>query len=84
MNLVTGCAGFIGSKITELLLERGNLVIGVDNLNDAYSPPACVHFVQQFSFAKPPIHADRQLKECSGYWSLILCCGYPAPCLPQS
>ena len=38
-NLVTGCAGFIGSKITELLLERGDTVVGVDNLNDAYPPP---------------------------------------------
>ena len=36
--LVTGCAGFIGSKIAELLLERGDTVVGVDNLNDAYSP----------------------------------------------
>ena len=36
--LVTGCAGFIGSKITELLLERSDIVVGVDNLNDAYSP----------------------------------------------
>ena len=36
--LVTGCAGFIGSKITKLLLERGDTVVGVDNLNDAYSP----------------------------------------------
>jgi len=35
---VTGCAGFIGSMITELLLERGDNVVGVDNLNDAYSP----------------------------------------------
>ena len=36
--LVTGCAGFIGSKISELLLERGDTIVGVDNLNDAYSP----------------------------------------------
>ena len=36
--LVTGCAGFIGSKIAELLLERGDIVVGADNLNDAYSP----------------------------------------------
>jgi len=36
--LVTGCAGFIGSKITELLLERGDIVVGVDNLNNAYHP----------------------------------------------
>ena len=34
--LVTGCAGFIASKVTELLLEVGHEVAGVDNLNDAY------------------------------------------------
>ncbi len=34
--LVTGCAGFIGWKVTELLLADGHTVIGVDNLNDAY------------------------------------------------
>ena len=33
---VTGCAGFIGSKVTELLLKDGHTVIGADNLNDAY------------------------------------------------
>ncbi|MHC4178349.1 MAG: NAD-dependent epimerase/dehydratase family protein [Planctomycetota bacterium] len=36
--LVTGCAGFIASKVTELLLEAGHLIVGVDNLNDAYDP----------------------------------------------
>lgn len=34
--LVTGVAGFIASKVTELLLSEGHQVIGVDNLNDAY------------------------------------------------
>jgi len=34
--LVTGCAGFIGSKVSNSLLERGNIVVGIDNLNDAY------------------------------------------------
>jgi UDP-glucuronate 4-epimerase len=34
--LVTGCAGFIGSKVTELLLAEGHNVVGVDNFNDAY------------------------------------------------
>ena len=36
--LVTGCAGFIASKVTDLLLKAGHEVVGVDNLNDAYDP----------------------------------------------
>jgi UDP-glucuronate 4-epimerase len=34
--LVTGSAGFIGSALSLRLLERGDRVIGVDNLNDYY------------------------------------------------
>ncbi len=34
--LVTGSAGFIGSQLALRLLERGDEVIGVDNLNDYY------------------------------------------------
>jgi nucleoside-diphosphate-sugar epimerase len=34
--LVTGCAGFIGWKVSERLVREGHSVIGVDNLNDAY------------------------------------------------
>ena len=34
--LLTGCAGFIGSKVGELLLQQGYKVVGVDDLNDAY------------------------------------------------
>jgi UDP-glucuronate 4-epimerase len=34
--LLTGGAGFIGSAIAEALLQRGDEVIGVDNLNDYY------------------------------------------------
>lgn len=34
--LITGTAGFIASKVAELLLDEGHTVTGVDNLNDAY------------------------------------------------
>jgi len=34
--IVTGCAGFIGWKVSEMLLDFGKEVIGIDNLNDAY------------------------------------------------
>ena len=36
--LFTGCAGFIASKVADLLLAAGHEVVGVDNLNDAYDP----------------------------------------------
>ena len=35
--LVTGVAGFIGFHLCKALLERGDEVVGVDNLNDYYS-----------------------------------------------
>ena len=34
--LVTGAAGFIGMHCAKILLDRGDQVIGVDNLNDYY------------------------------------------------
>jgi UDP-glucuronate 4-epimerase len=36
--LVTGSAGFIGSALAIKLLERGDVVIGIDNHNDYYDP----------------------------------------------
>ncbi|HEY8275563.1 MAG TPA: NAD-dependent epimerase/dehydratase family protein, partial [Methyloceanibacter sp.] len=34
--LVTGAAGFIGYHTAKVLLDRGNEVIGLDNLNTYY------------------------------------------------
>ncbi|QIK80102.1 NAD-dependent epimerase/dehydratase family protein [Sphingomonas piscis] len=36
--LVTGAAGFIGATTAGKLLERGDRVVGIDNINDYYDP----------------------------------------------
>jgi UDP-glucuronate 4-epimerase len=36
--LVTGAAGFIGMHVSQLLLARDDVVVGLDNLNDYYDP----------------------------------------------
>ena len=36
--LVTGAAGFIGAATARALLERGDVVVGIDNINDYYDP----------------------------------------------
>lgn len=37
-TLVTGAAGFIGYHVARRLLERGDVVVGIDNLNAYYDP----------------------------------------------
>lgn len=36
--LVTGAAGFIGSRVSRVLLDAGHTVVGIDNVNAAYDP----------------------------------------------
>jgi UDP-glucose 4-epimerase len=43
--LVTGCAGFIGSNLSESLLARGHSVVGIDSLTDTYAREAKLHNV---------------------------------------
>jgi UDP-glucuronate 4-epimerase len=62
--LVTGAAGFIGFHVARTLLERGERVIGVDNLNDYYvvslkeARLARLRAYHDFSFARLDV-ADR-------------------------
>ena len=62
--LVTGAAGFIGMFVSRLLLERGDEVVGLDNLNEYYdvnlkkSRLALLHKMPGFRFVRLDL-ADR-------------------------
>ena len=64
--MITGAAGFIGSTLAKRLLERGDTVTGVDNLNDYYDVSlkearlARLTSSSHFSFIKADI-ADRDV-----------------------
>lgn len=68
--LVTGSAGFIGSALTLRLLERGDVVIGIDNHNHYYDPKLKDARLKQFEKHPNYLHlrmdiADRNaITEC--------------------
>jgi len=61
--LVTGCAGFIGSHLTEALLARGDAVIGIDCFNDNYGRAQKLrnlrHFMDWDAFEFVPVDLAR-------------------------
>ena len=62
--LVTGAAGFIGSHAALRLLERGDTVVGIDNLNDYYDVNLkLAHSLgrTRVSLIGPLVHAPRIL-----------------------
>lgn len=65
--LVTGAAGFIGSKLASELAERGNDVIGIDNLNDYYDvrlkEARLKHFGKGWQFIKMDIANNEAIEK---------------------
>jgi nucleoside-diphosphate-sugar epimerase len=45
--LVTGAAGFIASRVASILIESGHIVVGVDNIDDAYDRRMKEHRLEQ-------------------------------------
>lgn len=64
--LITGVAGFIAARVSEILLDAGHTVFGVDNLNDAYDVRMKEHRLEHlrqhegFTFTRGDI-SDRDL-----------------------
>jgi UDP-glucuronate 4-epimerase len=67
--LVTGAAGFIGSVVSQQLLESGRRVVGLDNLNDYYDVNLKLHRLENlkkydnFIFFQYDIEDKKSLKE---------------------
>ncbi len=75
--LVTGAAGFIGFHVSKALLARGDIVIGIDNLNDYYDVNLKQARLDQitgsadaekFHFIKADITDRQALDKLFSYW----------------
>lgn len=47
--LITGSAGFVGSNLTEYLLNKNHSVLGIDNFNDFYDPKVKHYHIREFA-----------------------------------
>jgi UDP-glucuronate 4-epimerase len=60
--LVTGCAGFIGWKVSERLLQEDMNVVGVDNLNDYYDPRLKDWRLQQLKMKSEKLKVENNIE----------------------
>ncbi len=69
--LVTGCAGFIGSNVVQLLLEQGHSVLGLDLFLDAESSP--LHQWRLNALDRSPKFKFHQadIRDLDSLWSCI-------------
>jgi nucleoside-diphosphate-sugar epimerase len=71
--LVTGAAGFIGARTTELLIKDGHTVLGIDNMNNAYDPRMKEYRLRklqtmpEFTFYKLDISDKSIIDQLKGY-----------------
>lgn len=74
--LVTGVAGFIGSHVAEVLLNRGERVLGIDELNDYYSVANKKNNLKilstnsKFSFVRADIRSLEQIENAVRPYSI--------------
>ena len=82
--LVTGVAGFIGFHVSRALLERGDCVIGLDNLNDYYDVSlkqdrlSVLQDQKQFAFHKEDLANMKGLERIFADTSIQVVCNMAA------
>ena len=59
--LVTGTAGFIGYHLATKLLERGDEVVGIDNINDYYDVNLKYARLQELGIAREAITDNKKV-----------------------
>ncbi len=70
--VVTGCAGFIGSHLSEKLIEQGNRVIGIDNFDPFYDKAVKLRNLEQlkkspgFTFLELDLASSSELRNGLG------------------
>ncbi len=65
--LVTGAAGFIGFHLVRSLLDNGNVVVGLDNLNDYYDVNLKLDRLRQLGIYDVDISSDNIILESNNY-----------------
>ena len=58
--LITGTAGFIGFHLAKKLLERGDEVVGIDNINDYYEVNLKYGRLQELGIQKEDIAENQK------------------------
>lgn len=71
--LVTGTAGFIGSHVAIKLLERGDHVIGVDNMSDYYDVELKKARLARFERHANYVHVHADLADRAAIESVFAC-----------
>lgn len=76
--LVTGAAGFIGSRVSGLLLDAGHKVVGVDDMNASYDVRMKEHRLhglvgrEGFEFRKFDLAERGQVEDLGGEWDAVI------------
>jgi UDP-glucuronate 4-epimerase len=76
--LITGAAGFIGSSLGKRLLDRGDNVTGIDNINDYYDVNLKLARLQQLQEREEFRFVKRDLQDRSGMERLFAEGGFDA------